>query len=293
METRKLIAALAALLVTASLAWPQASVRVENSTGAVNYPTNFTAANSGTAGFLAATSGTAVNPTISGTMTGNFARSGTTTGGTISALTLTGTTSGSTLIISGSVALNGNTTLGDASGDTLTINAGTVTAPNASGTSSTSIANIATTDARYPVIYNSRLASDFTVTSSTTFVDSGITVTVPAGTYLIMTSVVGTAADSTGGSKSQIVSTSTMTVAVSRLEVRNGTTVTAVTDFGNYTTLGNGNTASALQYVNQETRGTITVAATATIKIQYAQFTSSATASLAKKGSYLVLWKLP
>lgn len=249
------------------------------------------------------TSGTFASPTMSGTISGNFSRSGTTTGGTFStptinsgtsnALTLTGTTSGATLIISGSVALNGDTSLGDASGDTLTINAGTVTAPNASGTSSTSIANIATTDARYPVIYNSRLASDFTVTSSTTFVDSGITVTVPAGTYLMQTSIVGSAADATGGHKSQIVSTGTMTYAVSRLEVRNGSTISCVTDFGNILTIPNGNTGSALQYVNQETRGTITIAATATIKIQYAQFTSSATASLAKKGSYIVLWKLP
>jgi len=85
------------------------------------------------------TSGTFSAPTISGTMTGNFTRSGTTTGGTISALTLTGTTSGSTLIISGSVALNGNTTLGDASADTLTITAGTVTASNQTAASGSSL----------------------------------------------------------------------------------------------------------------------------------------------------------
>lgn len=49
----------------------------------------------------------------------------------------------------GNFQVNGNTTLGDASGDTLTINAGTVTATNATGTTSSSIANVGTLDTRY------------------------------------------------------------------------------------------------------------------------------------------------
>lgn len=44
----------------------------------------------------------------------------------------------------GNLTVNGNTTLGDASGDTLTINAGTITAGNASGVTSTSLANVGT-----------------------------------------------------------------------------------------------------------------------------------------------------
>lgn len=44
----------------------------------------------------------------------------------------------------GNIGINGNTTLGDASGDTLTINAGTITAGNASGVTSTSLANVGT-----------------------------------------------------------------------------------------------------------------------------------------------------
>jgi len=43
---------------------------------------------------------------------------------------------------SGAQTYTGNTTLGDASGDTVTINAGTVTAPNATDTSDNSIANV-------------------------------------------------------------------------------------------------------------------------------------------------------
>ena len=85
------------------------------------------------------TSGTFASATMSGTISGNFTRSGTTTDGTLLAPTLTGTTSAATLIISGSVAANGNTTLGDASGDTLTINAGTVTAPNQTAASASSV----------------------------------------------------------------------------------------------------------------------------------------------------------
>jgi len=50
METHRLIAAIAAVIFTATAAFPQASVRVNNSTGVVNYPSNFVSANSGTTG---------------------------------------------------------------------------------------------------------------------------------------------------------------------------------------------------------------------------------------------------
>lgn len=53
------------------------------------------------------------------------------------------------LTASGNLTVNGNTTLGDASGDSLTINAGTISAPNASGTSSDSLAKVGTLDTRY------------------------------------------------------------------------------------------------------------------------------------------------
>ena len=89
--------------------------------------------------------------------------------GTTSAATITvsGTTSAATLNISGSTTANGNTTLGDASGDTLTINAGSVTAPNATGTSSTSISNLATLDIRYATPITSISASEFSFTGTT------------------------------------------------------------------------------------------------------------------------------
>ena len=68
---------------------------------------------------------------------------------------------------SGSFATTGNTTLGDASGDTLTINAGTVTAPNATGTSSTSISNLATLDTRYATPVTSISTGEFSFTGTT------------------------------------------------------------------------------------------------------------------------------
>ena len=69
----------------------------------------------------------------------SFGPGGQWTSGTFSAATLTGTTSAATLNISGSTSANGNTTLGDASGDTLTINAGTVTAANQTAASGSSL----------------------------------------------------------------------------------------------------------------------------------------------------------
>jgi hypothetical protein len=64
--------------------------------------------------------------------------------------------------ISANLTVNGNTTLGDASGDSLTINAGTITAPGASGTGSTAVANVGTLDARYPQLGRTSTISNYT-----------------------------------------------------------------------------------------------------------------------------------
>jgi hypothetical protein len=324
METRKLIAALAALLVTASLAWPQASVRVENSTGEVNYPTNFTAANSGTAGFLAATSGTAVNPTISGTMTGNFTRSGTTTGGTISNLTLTGTTtggtfaaatltgttsaatlsvsgttSGSTLIISGSVALNGNTTLGDASGDTLTINAGTVTAPNTTDIASGSVMTRSLIDARSAYSYTS--SNTVIVTNSTTLTDSGLTVTLSAGIWEISQHIlVLSSGYATAGCKASFVFSGTATELAGDTLASSAASATSV-DFQNRYTgsvgylgiyLGNVFTyATFSAWISG--KSIVSVTAAGTLKVQVAQYSAVAAQTVSiGKGSFIIAKKI-
>ena len=49
------------------------------------------------------------------------------------------------------VTIQGNTQIGDASGDSLTVTAGTVTAPNATAVGPTNIANVGALDQRYPV----------------------------------------------------------------------------------------------------------------------------------------------
>jgi hypothetical protein len=51
--------------------------------------------------------------------------------------------------LGGNLSVAGNATLGDASGDTLTINAGTVTAANATGTGANDIAKMSVHDARF------------------------------------------------------------------------------------------------------------------------------------------------
>jgi hypothetical protein len=58
--------------------------------------------------------------------------------------------------VTNNLTVNGNTTLGDAAGDTVTVNAGTCTAPNATNTGSTAVANVGALDGRYlpPLIGN-------------------------------------------------------------------------------------------------------------------------------------------
>jgi len=58
--------------------------------------------------------------------------------------------------VTGSVLVDGNTTLGDASGDSVTINAGTVTAANATDVSSNRLANVGALDDRYDYMAGNR-----------------------------------------------------------------------------------------------------------------------------------------
>ena len=191
MDPRRLISLLFVFAASLGAAFPQASLRINNTTGAVQsdgVSELFWTSTANQAAIATALSGgTLVSPTITGTMSGSFTRSGTTTGGTFAATTLTGTTNfntivgtssvittassgtttATTLTVSGSTTANGNTTLGDASGDSLTINAGTVTAPNATGTSSTSVSNIATLDTRYATPVTSISTAEFSFTGTT------------------------------------------------------------------------------------------------------------------------------
>ncbi len=67
---------------------------------------------------------------------------------------------------SGAISVNGNATLGDASGDSVTITAATVTAANATAVGTTAIANVGTLDARYPSLTTANLPVTTTGTLS-------------------------------------------------------------------------------------------------------------------------------
>lgn len=56
------------------------------------------------------------------------------------------------LTVNGTTTLKGDVTLGDASGDVATVNAGTFTAPNAVSTNATDVANVGALDGRYAQI---------------------------------------------------------------------------------------------------------------------------------------------
>ena len=91
---------------------------------------------------------------------------------------LTGSTTVENLTVSGSTTANGNTTLGDASGDTLTINAGTITAPSGTSTASgNNLINLTTQNSRFqlgnPLNYGRGIWHLSTGGGATTLVGTG------------------------------------------------------------------------------------------------------------------------
>jgi hypothetical protein len=241
------------------------------------------------------TSGTFASPTMSGTISGNFTRSGTTTGGTLLAPTLTGTTSAETLIISGSVALNGNTTLGDASGDTLTINAGTVTAPNQTDVSASSVMTRSLIDARSAYSYTS--SNTVIVTNSNTLTDSGLTVTLSAGIWEISQHIlVLSSGYATAGCKQSFVFSGTATELAGDNFISSAASATSVDFQTRYTAsvsylgiyLGNvipfANTSSWISG-----KSIVSVTAAGTLKVQVAQNTAVAAQTVSiGKGSFII-----
>lgn len=86
--------------------------------------------------------------------------------------------------LQGNLTLNGSTILGNAVGDRVDINAGTFTAPNASGTNATNIANVGTLDGRYhaKMTTNVLTALSFICNNSTTLVNTPLAVGLKANT---------------------------------------------------------------------------------------------------------------
>lgn len=251
------------------------------------------------------TSGTFTTPTISGTITGNFTRSGTTTGGTISDLTLTGTTTGgtfaaatltgttsaSTLNVTVLTNVSGNATLGDASGDTLTINAGTITAPSGTATGSTNLANVGALDSRYGVPSRAVLLADSGTYASTTLADiSGLTLVVTSGTYAVRSYLGLTLTTVADGSKGRLQFSGSSSSANGFTEYYSAAATTAINATMNLNQTG-GSILAQVAYPGRSmtivSTGLIVVATTGTLSLQMATNAAPSGSVKAQAGSFI------
>lgn len=101
--------------------------------------------------------------------------------------------------IAGNWNFTGNVTAGDAAGDSFTVNAGTVTAPNATAVGPTNIANVGGLDGRYGkdffAIYQ---GTNLSITSNTTLADTAlVSPTLAPGNYIIEIALYGESLTST------------------------------------------------------------------------------------------------
>ena len=193
--------------------------------------------------------------------------------------------------VTGSVLVDGNTTLGDASGDTVTINAGTVTAPNATDTSDNSIANVGALDDRY--VQHSEfavLASDQSITSTTTDTDvTGLSVTLASSSqYLIEYSCKYSMASTTPGVWNSPKFSGTITQ-----EIFIRTTIPSALAAAFY-----GSTLGAGLVTGQTSgtftgRGVITTGTGGVFKITFKQNTSSVDAVTINGGAFILATKIP
>ncbi len=139
-----------------------------------------------------------------------------------------------------------------------------------------------------------QVAADFSVTSSATLINvTGLSVNAaPARTYSFNAYLNCTCA-AAGGVKAAIGGTCTATNLIYDGWVRE---TNGIKGQANSTTLGGAvasSTTTATSGIVIEIKGTITSNATGTLTVQFAQNTSNATASVVKRGSYLVVWEQP
>lgn len=109
--------------------------------------------------------------------------------------------------IAGNLTITGNTTLGDAAGDSATINAGTVSAPNATSLSADRLANVLTLDGRYGPLVVCRLTSDPTRNSTTMTEETSFRRVIDPGELWQVDARIRFGCDATSGIKFQFVST--------------------------------------------------------------------------------------
>ena len=223
--------------------------------------------------------------------TPSFGPGGQWTSGTFAAATLTGTTSAATLNISGSLAANGNTTLGDASGDTLTINAGTITAPSGTATGSTNLANVGALDSRYGVPSRAVLLADSGTYASSTFADiSGLSLVISSGTYAVTAYLGMTLTTVADGSAGRLQFSGSSSSANGFTEYYSAAATTAINATMNLNQSG-GSILTQVAYPGRSMTiswtGTVVIATTGTLRLQMSTQTSPSGSVKAQAGSFL------
>jgi hypothetical protein len=210
--------------------------------------------------------------------TPSFGPGGQWTSGTFSAATLTGTTSASTLNVTVLTNVSGNATLGDASGDTLTINAGTITAPSGTATGSTNLANVGALDSRYGVPSRAVLLADSGTYASTTLADiSGLTLVITSGTYAVRSYLGLTLTTVADGSKGRLQFSGSSSSANGFTEYYSAAATTAVNATMNLNQTG-GSILTQVAYPGRSMTiswtGTVVIVTTGTLRLQMATQTN-------------------
>lgn len=167
-----------------------------------------------------------------------------------------------------------------------TYNGTSNTAPNQTASSGSSLMTRDLTDVRYGRVITGYVATNTVVTSNTTY-STVLTATVPdTGTYQLQ-SIVPITSTGTGGGKTQIVG-GTATISGGRgLYVNDATTQSGQSNI--CADLGRSWTG----YTGLISRtGYLTVSAGGTVLLQFAQFSSDATASTLLSGGYIILTKI-
>src|SRR5262249_7630642 len=138
---------------------------------------------------------------------------------------------------------------------------------------------------------DSRVTSDFSVTSSTTLTNvTGLTVTVVAGKTYSFVATLFTTSNVAGGVQAAIAGTATATAIIYEGETTAGAAIGAQTRASALATAVGAITAVTAARI--DIMGTITVNAGGTLTVQFAQNASNGTASVVKQGSTFRVWQI-
>lgn len=207
--------------------------------------------------------------------------------GNAGAVTNTTQTFGGDKTFANNLLVNGNTTLGDASGDSVTVNAATFTAPNATSTSSTRVANVATNDARYGLFAYSGLTADAAAIQNDTLTDTGCSVTLSPGTWMIEALIVINNVTDTAQAKAALAVTGgTQTTTTGYVITSRSNTGTPSTDDANM--IGQRSiSASTSRGIFKWQFQMVVTAGAPVLKSQFAQNVTTAANTVCKAGTFI------